>query len=113
MTDQPQFTVRNESFTCINCHTFVHPLKNGSCRNHCPECLYSLHLDDKPGDRNAQCGGILEPVAIELHTKKGYQIVHQCKRCGHKTKNKMALDDPGQPDSYTVLLEIMRRQSMQ
>lgn len=25
-------------------------------RNHCPNCLSSLHVDDEPGDRAADCG---------------------------------------------------------
>lgn len=35
-----------------------------SHRNHCPNCLYSLHVDITPGDRAADCGGIMEPVAV-------------------------------------------------
>lgn len=26
-------------------------------RNHCPNCLYSLHVDIEPGDRESECGG--------------------------------------------------------
>ncbi|MDD5840828.1 MAG: RNHCP domain-containing protein, partial [Gemmiger formicilis] len=33
-------------------------------RNHCPNCLTSLHLDNEPGDRAADCGGQMEPVAV-------------------------------------------------
>ena len=33
-------------------------------RNHCPNCLISLHLDNEPGDRAADCGGQMEPVAV-------------------------------------------------
>ena len=29
-------------------------------RNHCPNCLHSLHLDNEPGDREADCGGIMD-----------------------------------------------------
>ena len=25
-------------------------------RNHCPNCLYSLHVDIEPGDRESECG---------------------------------------------------------
>ena len=32
--------------------------------NHCPNCLTSLHLDNEPGDRAADCGGQMEPVAV-------------------------------------------------
>lgn len=40
----------NDSFTCKNCGWPVVSHGAGSDhRNHCPNCLYSVHLDDKPG----------------------------------------------------------------
>ena len=33
-------------------------------RNHCPNCLHSLHLDNEPGDRASECGGVMEPVSV-------------------------------------------------
>jgi hypothetical protein len=104
-----QFTVRNESFVCVNCGIRVQPLAAGGCRNHCPECFYSLHLDIHPGDRLSDCQGILEPVAIEKHSKKGYMVVHRCRKCGHVTRNKLALEDPVQPDNFEKMLELMSR----
>jgi hypothetical protein len=103
-----KFTVINESFACAHCGAEVQPLAQGSCRNHCPQCFHSLHLDINPGDRAANCGGLLIPVAIEEHKKKGYMVVHRCQACGHTTRNKLALDDPNQPDSFDRVLEIMR-----
>ena len=52
MSGERRFTVQgtNNSFTCANCGTLVHPLQNGSVRNHCPACLHSLHVDVMPGD---------------------------------------------------------------
>ena len=47
-------------------------------RNHCPNCLISLHLDNEPGDRAADCGGQMEPVAV---------------LCGKLTSNRIAADD--------------------
>jgi hypothetical protein len=49
------------------------------------------------------------PLAVVHHTKKGYQVVHRCKRCGIETRNVLVLDDPVQPDSFETVLEIMRR----
>jgi len=44
----------NETFTCKNCGRTVVPYDSGSNhRNHCPNCLFSLHVDDEPGDREA------------------------------------------------------------
>jgi len=33
-------------------------------RNHCPYCLWSVHLDKTPGDRASLCRGGMEPIAI-------------------------------------------------
>ena len=52
-----------DSFTCKVCGRLVVPEGAGSGhRNHCPNCLASLHVDEAPGDRAADCGGIMEPV---------------------------------------------------
>ena len=41
-----------DSFTCRNCGRLVVSAGAGSShRNHCPNCLASLHLDVEPGDR--------------------------------------------------------------
>lgn len=103
-----KFTVRNESFRCIHCGTEVQPSAAGGCRNHCPNCFFSVHLDIFPGDRAADCHGILEPIRIEIHSKKGYMVVHRCQTCGHLTRNKLALEDPVQPDSLERMLQLMQ-----
>lgn len=55
----------NDMFTCKNCGWLVMPEGAGSDhRNHCPNCLSSLHVDIEPGDRRSDCGGIMEPVAV-------------------------------------------------
>lgn len=55
----------NDSFTCKVCGRPVVSVGAGSGhRNHCPNCLSSLHVDIEPGDRAADCGGIMEPVAV-------------------------------------------------
>ena len=52
-----------ESFSCANCVKEIHPDGAGSNhRNHCPYCLYSLHVDEEPGDRKASCHGKMEPA---------------------------------------------------
>lgn len=99
----------NTPFVCAHCGLEVLPLSNGSVRNHCPECLHSLHLDIFPGDRASDCGGLLVPVSVEQHPKKGWMIVHRCAKCGHTGRNKAALDDPVQPDSFDALLAISSR----
>ena len=37
--------------------------------------------------------GDLEPVSLEIDSKKGYVIIFKCKKCGKIRKNKAAKDD--------------------
>lgn len=86
------FTEIDEEFICDNCKRKV-PKLEYSCRNHCPHCLHSKHVDKNPGDRQEECHGDLEPVSLEISPKKGYVIVFRCKKCGAIRKNKAAKDD--------------------
>jgi hypothetical protein len=70
----------------------VRPLVNGSYRNHCPACLWSRHVDVLPGDRAADCGGLMEPIGVEHRHGKGMVIVHRCQRCGVTRPNRVAVD---------------------
>ena len=45
------------------------------------------------GDRAQNCHGILEPIGVEINSKKGYMILFKCKKCGELRKNKAAKDD--------------------
>lgn len=48
----------NDTFSCRVCDRLVFPTPTGGDhRNHCPNCLSSLHVDQEPGDRAADCGG--------------------------------------------------------
>lgn len=87
-----RFSKNDSGFICINCKKKVEPLGYTS-RNHCPYCLFSLHLDIMPGDRQNDCNGVLEPVQTELNPKKGFVIIFKCRKCGAVTKNKAAEDD--------------------
>ena len=100
--------VRNEGFICEHCGIKVTPLERGSCRNHCPNCLWSKHLDDVPGDRASHCGGMMEPVDVRQDARRGWMIVHRGRRCGAVRRNKSALADPRQPDRFETLLDVMR-----
>ena len=54
-----------DTFVCKSCGRTVIPEGAGSAhRNHCPYCLSSQHLDNEPGDRKADCGGLMEPIAV-------------------------------------------------
>ena len=99
-------TTENTAFNCVHCGTAVLPLTNGSYRNHCPCCLYSLHVDDLPGDRANSCHGSMEPVALRQHSKKGWQIVHRCQRCGAEKVNRTA------PDDTEAIIRMMRQENL-
>ena len=90
--EKRKFTEIDEEFICENCGKKVSPL-GYSCRNHCPYCLYSKHVDKNPGDREEKCQGDLKPIGLEIDSKKGYVIIFKCKKCGAIRKNKAATDD--------------------
>lgn len=88
------FIMRNEEFTCLNCHKNISLHPTGSARNHCPYCLYSLHVDAEfPGDRASDCCGLMEPVGIDYKKNKGDMIQHKCTKCGKEMLNIVAPDD--------------------
>ena len=95
----------NTGFACAHCRKRVEPLTNGSYRNHCPYCLWSRHVDVKPGDRASACGGMMEAVAVR-RGRKGLQIVHQCCRCRAVRANRVA-ERTREPDEVERLLELM------
>ena len=84
-----KFQRTKEDFTCKRCGFFV---RGNGYTNHCPQCLWSKHVDVNPGDREAQCHGLMEPMGVEF--KGGvYAILHCCAACGFEKRNKMAKDD--------------------
>ena len=81
-------------FTCRVCGWPVGPEGAGSHhRNHCPNCLSSVHLDDEPGDRAAGCGGTMEPVSVGVRKNGEWAVIHRCKVCGVLHSNRVAADD--------------------
>ena len=84
-----KFQRTKEDFTCEQCGFFVH---GSGYTNHCPQCLWSKHVDVNPGDRQETCQGLMEPVGVELKGGK-YTIIHHCISCGFEKRNKAAKDD--------------------
>ena len=83
-----------ESFLCGHCGRLVTAQGAGSDhRNHCPYCLYSKHLDITPGDREADCGGSMEPIAVWVRKNGEWAVIHRCSRCGSLSSNRIAADD--------------------
>ena len=63
-------------------------------RNHCPSCLWSRHLDsDTPGDRAADCGASMEPIAVCVRGDGEWVLVHRCGACDALRLNRTAGDD--------------------
>jgi len=96
----------NSGFTCIHCGKVVVALTNGSYRNHCPHCLWSLHVDESVGDRQSICLGAMEPIGIEFNSKKGYQVAHVCQKCNFKRLNKIA-ENTEMPDDIDVIAMLL------
>ena len=91
-----------DSFVCKNCGRLVVSAGAGSDhRNHCPNCLSSLHVDIEPGDRAADCGGTMEPVAVWVRKGGEWAIIHRCRVCGVLHSNRVAADD-----DHTVLMSL-------
>lgn len=95
-------------FTCSHCKKIVNEVATGTHhRNHCPYCLWSLHVDKSvSGDRKSNCKGLMEPVGltfkkerIDKYGKKKQgeiMLVHQCQKCGEISINRIAGDDDPQ-----------------
>ena len=83
------FAKNDSGFICAHCGKEVEPLGYTS-RNHCPYCLWSLHVDINPGDRANECGGQMEPIAAKPDAKAGFVILHRCTKCGELHPNKAA-----------------------
>jgi hypothetical protein len=83
------------TFRCRHCGLDVSLDAPGTAhRNHCPNCLWSRHLDDdRPGDRAAECGSAMEPIAISVRGDGEWVLVHRCTGCDALSLNRSAGDD--------------------
>jgi rubrerythrin len=84
-----KFTRQPEDFDCLHCGAGV---RGNGYTNHCPRCLWSRHVDVRPGDRESDCGGAMEPVGA-LYEGGRTVVVQRCRRCGHTWRNKTARND--------------------
>lgn len=84
-----RFTRRVEDFICAHCGANV---SGNGYTNHCPKCLWSRHVDNNPGDRMSDCGGMMRPIAV-APDKDGYIITHKCEKCGKTIKQHSAPND--------------------
>ena len=74
---------------CEACGMYV---VGGGYTNHCPACLVSKHVDVHPGDRAADCGGLMRVVKIDLKDGE-WRLLHRCRRCGYEKRNKVSAED--------------------
>ena len=84
-----KFKRKKENFVCENCGKEV---KGDGYTNHCPNCLYSKHVDVFPGDRAESCHGLMEPISAEENGGE-WSLIHQCQKCGKLHKNKISKKD--------------------
>lgn len=69
--------------------------------NHCPQCLWSKHVDVNPGDRAATCYGFMEPIAVEEQGGENI-ILHRYTLCGFGKRNKTLKDD-----NFDAILQLV------
>lgn len=96
---------RDADFACRRCGAEVPGAVPGSLhRNHCPQCLWSRHVDHQPGDRAAGCEGNMEPVAVMVRADGEWALIHRCQACGALRTNRIAGDD-----NMALLLSLAAR----
>lgn len=83
------FQRKIEDFTCEHCAAEV---SGNGYTNHCPECLWSKHVDVYPGDREATCEGMMKPIEV-IHQGKDVLVLHKCEGCEYVKKNKLSRSD--------------------
>lgn len=86
---------RSNDFRCVGCRLDVSLDAPGTAhRNHCPNCLASLHVDHRvPGDRASDCRGRMEALCLTVRPDGEWMIIHQCLSCGELSANRIAGDD--------------------
>lgn len=98
---------QEDQFRCQNCGLMVSTdpeLSGVNNRNHCPNCLFSRHVDlYKAGDRKAECKARMQPVGLTVkQTNKRFStsdnggemmLIHCCTACDKISINRIAADD--------------------
>ena len=59
-----------------------------------------------PGDRQNPCGGVMDAIKVETDPKKGYIIIHKCRKCGEIKRNKAAHEAKVQPDDIKKIIKL-------
>jgi hypothetical protein len=84
----------DQAFKCGHCKQFIGaPIMGGRQRNHCPNCLYSKHVDHtRPGDRRSTCHSLMQPIGMVIRRNEDV-LIHRCLGCGKEDPNRIAADD--------------------
>ncbi|MES2436465.1 MAG: RNHCP domain-containing protein [Patescibacteria group bacterium] len=95
-----KFQKKVEDFTCEHCGKEV----NGNgFTNHCPSCLWSKHVDNNPGDRGAECQGMMQPIYC-VQEKDLFILTSKCVVCGLEKRNRLTSQD-----NVDVAFEIVEK----
>lgn len=97
-------TSRKHTFSCLYCKKPIPKQAPGTAhRNHCPFCLWSVHVGRAENRRPGACRGLMAPIGLtfkkEAADKYGkpkqgeLMVVHQCAICGEISINRLAGDD--------------------
>jgi len=95
-----KFQKRVEDFVCEKCGAKI---KGTGYTDHCPHCLWAKHVDVNPGDRAADCGGMMKPIAVDKK-RDDWIITYKCEKCGHQFRVRAASDD-----DFDELLKIVEK----
>jgi hypothetical protein len=96
----PNFTRKKEDFTCKNCGFFV---EGDGYTNHCPKCLYSMHVDINPGDREEHCFGMMKPIDFEKKDGRFF-VIQRCIKCNFIRKNSIS-----EQDDFQKLVDLSKQ----
>ncbi|MDE1811177.1 MAG: RNHCP domain-containing protein [Candidatus Micrarchaeota archaeon] len=88
--ESKRFSRNKEDFKCRNCGAQV---KGTGYTDHCPRCLYSMHMDVNPGDRKAACHGMMRPASASADRKGFFTIYYVCTKCWAKVSCRAAEED--------------------
>ncbi len=92
-----------ENFVCEKCGEAN--VGNGFT-NHCRKCLWSKHVDIDPGDRKETCGGMMEPVEVEIRNKE-YRVKQRCQKCGFERWAPVTKED-----NFEEILSISKKKEL-
>jgi len=95
-----KFQRKIEDFVCDKCGQAV---RGTGYTDHCPNCLWSRHVDKNPGDRAASCGGAMAPIEVEIKNGK-YLIHYKCQQCGFLHRVRAAADD-----NFEAIIKLSRQ----